>query len=516
MQRTPAEVAALKIALGECWTLCNTLAGLSSLHRRRTFRSAKSPDGCERAWKSCWQLCQKLYDERDGDVHEVSPILNLCRDFCQSLFEVRQKDSEIGDSVLRVSFELNNHLFNTQDRSLPEAFPERTLDFYITLCHRLMKQRNAMVEETDSLLRCCWSLAEMLFSLRQNRREGKPPSEELLGSAVQACWELCDRFREDWTQIRPDRGTPRPSSMSFTSSAFQDSGLNTHYDPSVATISITESSEDEYEDPSRLNPETPTTIFEDTNQVSPDDAPVPNILVLGPDASDRGHPPWSSTASTLSGYSSASSNRSSISQTNKHSDRFQPAPFHQQPTLHDNRHSLPEPPHSASTASTITNPGIGPGIDNPQDEARLACLKLLIVRAALAIGYERPGAPSRSNSAASTRSRTSTSSSSAAAGTHLPPNARSLQSFVKAAPSSSFGTAPWQARLLLQYKTLVADDAAFREAGVPARASAVDVARAVRWMVASGQYVWLTELFRWVLGFRVEEAGVADNVWVGT
>ena len=37
----------------------------------------------------------------------------------------------------------------------------------------------------------------------------------------------------------------------------------------------------------RLNPETPTTIFEDTQQISPDDAPVPNILVLGPDQNTR-------------------------------------------------------------------------------------------------------------------------------------------------------------------------------------------------------------------------------------
>ena len=81
-----------------------------------------------------------------------------------------------------------------------------------------MKQRSDLAEETDSLLRACWSLAEMLFSLRQNRRDGKAPDEELLGSAVQACWELCDIFREGWTQIRPDRGTPRPSHVSFFSS----------------------------------------------------------------------------------------------------------------------------------------------------------------------------------------------------------------------------------------------------------------------------------------------------------
>jgi hypothetical protein len=32
----------------------------------------------------------------------------LCRDFCQALFDIRQRKGDIADSVLRVSFELNN------------------------------------------------------------------------------------------------------------------------------------------------------------------------------------------------------------------------------------------------------------------------------------------------------------------------------------------------------------------------------------------------------------------------
>jgi len=51
-------------------------------------------------------------------------------------------------------FRTNNH------RDLPEAFRERTLNFYIALCHRLMKQRMHLTEETDS-----WSLAEMQWIL---------------------------------------------------------------------------------------------------------------------------------------------------------------------------------------------------------------------------------------------------------------------------------------------------------------------------------------------------------------
>ncbi|KAH0542969.1 hypothetical protein FGG08_002657 [Glutinoglossum americanum] len=285
------EIKVLNTALGECWTLCNTLAGLSSIHRERIFKvdsfsGARSVQ--EHAFKCCWRLCMKLYDNREEDTDtQVRPTLDLCRDFCQSLFEIRQRDNEIADSVLRVSFELNNHLYNTHDRNLPEAFRERTLDFYITLCHRLMKQRSGLIEETDTLLRACWSLAEMLFSLRQNRRENKEPDEELLCSAVQACWELCDLFREGWTQIRPDRGTPRASQTKFNTNAAPVSQSKL---PTVPE--------------NKGEPETPTTIFDDV-AISPDEAPAPNIIVLGTENS-RLNPRWSSNSSTLSGYSQTS------------------------------------------------------------------------------------------------------------------------------------------------------------------------------------------------------------------
>ncbi|KAI9754983.1 MAG: hypothetical protein M4579_004457 [Chaenotheca gracillima] len=295
------EILTLNTALAECWTLCNTLAGLSSNHRERIFNFSGINDGQEHAWKSCWKLCQKLYNSRDDD-HEIhiSPTLDLCRDFCQALFEVRQRENETADSVLRVSFELNNHLYNTHDRNLPDAFRERTLDFYITLCHRLMKQRSGLAEETDSLLSACWSLAEMLFSLRQNRREGKEADEELLGSAVQACWELCDLFREGWTQVRPDRGTPRPSQATFTQTFHQMKQSN--FPPPS---------------PRHVEPETPTTIFEDT-AASPDEEQTnspPNIMVLGTENQNRGGPRWSSSASTLSGYSQSSTRTSSTAKT---------------------------------------------------------------------------------------------------------------------------------------------------------------------------------------------------------
>lgn len=467
LQDTADEVAALKLALSECWTLCNTLAGLSYIHRERIFSDAGKGDTQGHAWKSCWKLCRKLYETRDEDfAAQVRPTLDLCRDFCQSLFEVRQRENDVADSVLRVSFELNNHLYNTHDRTLPEAFRERTLDFYITLCHRLMKQRRRLAAETDSLLRACWSLAEMLFSLRQNQREGKAADEELLGSAVQACWELCDLFREGWTQVKPlSRGTPRASQTTFTQ-AFQQAkrneraaGITTTATAATTTTTITKAAsvaldveadvlvddsagESEDEEFGRLNPETPTTVFEDTQQVSPDEASVPNILVLGPDQAmqvrTQAHrQKWSSGSSTLSGYSQSS---------------------------------------GTTTSSTST-------IINPTEDPRLTCLKLLIVKAAMNSGFQR--------------------------GTSM-----TLASFVKSIPSNSFGHAPWQMQLLENYKKLVASDPGFRSPGPSRRATAGDVGQAVRWMAGSGQYGWLKDLFRLVFGFHVEEREARSKVMI--
>ncbi|KXG51921.1 uncharacterized protein PGRI_093140 [Penicillium griseofulvum] len=336
-----AEINALRAALDECWTLCNTLANLSYIHRERLLKS-HNDDMQEDAWRSCWRLCQKLYDTRDDDyASQIHPTLDLCRDFCQALFEARIRDTDLSDSVLRVSFELNNHLYNTHDRNLPDAFRERTLDFYITLCHRLMKQRTR-ITETDSLLSACWTLAEMLFSIRQSKREEKPLDEELLGSAVQACWELCDLFREGWTlhNLRnSDRGTPRPSQTTF-SQAFHQTSQQSELDFG--------------DDPmSQLgNPETPTTIFEDIATTSPDEAPIPNILVLGyGNGHNNPHTKWSSNASSISEQSRSSS-------------------------------------HTASSANTVTT---------ISEDPNLTRLKILITKAAIISGYQRGGSQNLSS-----------------------------------------------------------------------------------------------------------------------
>ncbi len=181
-----------------------------------------------------------------------------------------------------------------------------------------MKQRSDLAEEIDSLLRACWSLAEILFSLRQNRRDGKALDKELLGSAVQACWELCDIFREGWTQIRPDCGTPRQNQINFFAAGLSHGlpEMGSHqsdvFRSNAGSRALLHSKRDslrgltelERPRPHPVMPETPVTEFEDT-PVSPDAGPqIPNILVLGTSTdsrSDLGRR-WSSNASNLSGY----------------------------------------------------------------------------------------------------------------------------------------------------------------------------------------------------------------------
>ncbi|KAF3034958.1 hypothetical protein E8E11_000488 [Didymella keratinophila] len=436
INETEKEIAALNSALDECWILCNSLAKLSQNHRRRMFNySGGSADEQEHAWRTCWRLCQKLYESRDENPStQVMPTLELCRDFCQALFDVRQRGDDASDSVLRVSFELNNHLYNAHDRALPEAFRERTLDFYLTLCHRLMKQRTSLPEETDSLLHACWSLAETLFSLRQNSRDGKPADEELLGSGIQACWELCDLFREGWTQVRPDRGTPRPTQHEFNLGSSSGSVTRSQRSYSERSGRTSSSIDDSYHSAisSRRQtpavPDTPTTIFDDREEFSPaEENNVPNILVLGPEAGlTRTHDRWSSASSNLSTYSDASI-------------------------------------HSSSTATA--------GRTDPN----LVRLKALIVKAAINTGYSR----------------------------QVP-----LPDFIRALPSNSFGTLPWQAQLFESYRKLVLADPTLRTAHTepPRRLTAVEIGRSVQWMARSEQFKWLRDLYRFVFGNNPEDS----------
>jgi hypothetical protein len=303
----------------------------------------------------------------------------------------------------------------------------------------------------------------MLFSLRQNKKDGKSADEELLGSAVQACWELCDLFREGWTQVRPERGTPRASQTTFSqigdqlSRSREFSSRASNHSKTGSLSSLPENPEHPphararfRENPPGWTPETPTTEFEDT-PISPEISPnIPNILVLGTDNS-RGNVHWSSASSSLSGYSQGSTK-------------------------------------SAHSNSTITSNA------NPED-VNLTRLKILILKAAMNVGFSRT---------------TPTSSGPSKAD---PP---ALQTFVKALPTGSFGSLPTHAALLNSYRNLVLGDPTFRSAhslpSIGKKASAMDVAKSVSWMMKSGQYTFLKDLFRMVFGFHLDEAEKRKNV----
>lgn len=338
---------------------------------------------------------------------------------------------------------------------MPEAFRERTLDFYITLCHRLMKQRSDLAEETDSLLKSCWSLAEMLFNLRQNARNGRAPDEELLGTAVQACWELCDIFREGWTQVRPERNTPRPNQTSFFPADRTpplQSGRDSRQSNRSSHISKREHKAMSHteERPRKQQPlpvpETPVTEFEDT-PISPESQSpkVPNILVLGtnPESTTRSGGRWSSSASNLSSYSQS----------------------------------------SARTSSTATTATAG-------EDINVTRVKALMLKAAMNVGFVRE---------ATNDGRTA-----------MP----ALQAFVKLLPPTAFGT---HAALLVSYRNAVLGDT-FRGATntLPAkgrRVSAPDMAKSVNLMVhRSLHYTFLKDLFRLVFGFAMEDVETRKNV----
>lgn len=486
------EIEKLKMALSECWTLCNTLAGLSAIHRERMFSFSGTGDMQEQAWKSCWRLCQKLYESRDEDhASQVKPTLELCRNFCQALFEARYRGDEVTDSILRVSFELNNHLYNTHDRNLPDAFRERTLDFYLTMCHRLMKQRTALPEETDALLRACWSLAEMLFSLRQNNRDKKPVDEELLGSAVQACWELCDLFREGWTQIRPERGTPRPSQRIFPTAGMYPGGGTGSRPNSALSVEGTFHSAKSSNTIHPGNPETPTTIFDDRDEMSPSEPLAPNILVLGPE----NRPP-----------SAAAQARAVAAQAAQQAAQAQAAVTHTRWTSNGSVTGSVGSVGSVSGFSDRTARSVGAqgmaamAAGEPQsatssnappfpesEDPHLVRLKALIVKAAMNHGF----APRQTT--------------------------MSLPTFVKTLPNTAFGNQTWATKLFEAYRKLVLTDPMLREKTalpIGRRFSATEVARAVQWMGRSEQFGWFRDLYHLVFGFITEEASLKKGVGI--
>jgi hypothetical protein len=167
--------------------------------------------------------------------------------------------------------------------------------------------------------------------------------------------------------------------------------------------------------------------------------------VLGTEGNRAATARWSSTTSTLSSYSQGS-------------ERSQ---------------------KSTSTITSTTSP----------EDVNLTRLKILILKAAMNVGF------SRSTPTTATPNKAD------------PP---ALQIFVKSLPTGSFGSLPAHATLLASYRNLVLSDPTFRSANslppVGRKATAVDVAKSVGWMMKSGQYTFLKDLFKLVFGFPAEEA----------
>lgn len=185
----------------------------------------------------------------------------------------------------------------------------------------MMKQRNERYDESDRILKACWGLTEVLFSIRQNRRDGHKPDENLLVAAIEATYSLNDLFREGLTAARSERNTPRPSQTSFSYHSPETNGRESrssnHSSRSKRENTTKPTYQEERPRQAPPVPETPVTEFEDT-PISPESRSpkMPNIMVLGPssDGGSRGSR-WPSSASNLSSYSHNSNRTSSTATT---------------------------------------------------------------------------------------------------------------------------------------------------------------------------------------------------------
>lgn len=182
-----------------------------------------------------------------------------------------------------------------------------------------MKQRNLINGESDRVLKACWELTEVLFSIRQNRRDGYSTDENLLVAAIEATYNLNDLFREGLSASRSERNTPRPSQTNFYHSPEQtgrESRSSNHSSRSRKESGSRASYREERPPKPPPVPETPVTEFEDT-PISPESRSpqMPNIMVLGP-SSDGGHGSrWPSNSSSISSYSRGSNRTSSTATT---------------------------------------------------------------------------------------------------------------------------------------------------------------------------------------------------------
>ncbi|KAM3442312.1 hypothetical protein NHJ13734_002420 [Beauveria thailandica] len=451
------EIERLNLLFNTAWTCCLEFGSYNTRRRKRDLHSSSVSDTHVYAWQTCWKLCERLYNDEssENDSLNVRDGLNLCRKFCQALFELRPRKDEVFDSMLRVIFELNNHLYSGQDnRNLPEEFRERTLDFYVTICHRLMKQRTTLQDDSDRILKACWSLTEVLFSIRQNRRDGNPADENLLVAAIEATYNLNDLFREGLSASRSERSTPRPSQTSFSYHSPEHTGRESrssnHSSRSRRDTSSKGSSyqEERPRKPPKV-PETPVTEFEDT-PISPESRSpqMPNIMVLGPSSDGGRGSRWPSSASNLSSYSH-NSNRTS------------------------------------STATTTT----------ATEDLNVTRAKVLVLRAAVQLGFHKEAI------------------------VDVKTGNTALQKFVSELQPGAFGSLATHATLLQQYKESILTDgfvprSSFVLSSRTKRVSAQDLAKSVQIMISTSQsrYGYLRELFKFVCSFPLEEADSRRNL----
>ena len=292
----------------------------------------------------------------------------------------------------------------------------------------------------------------MLFSLRQNRRDGRPPDEELLGSAVQACWDLCDIFRDGWTQVRPDRNTPRPNQTNFFSQPPADqTGRESRQSNRSSLHSKRESTKSSHQEERPRKPppvpETPVTEFEDT-PISPESRSpqMPDIMVLGPISDGGRGGRWSSNASNMSSYSRGS-NRTS------------------------------------STATTTT----------ATEDPNIARTKVLVLRAAMNVGFDR-GIVTDPMAGAVTLQNFVQGLSPESFGS-LPSHVALLQQYKNSVLTDAF--LPRSHALPIHGR----------------RVSAQDMAKSVQAMSSSSpRYTYLRALFKFVFQFSIDEVESRRNV----
>lgn len=104
------EIERLKLLFNTAWTCCLEFGSYNTRRRKRDLNTSSISDTHVYAWQTCWKLCERLYNDEtsDKDSLNIRDGLGLCRKFCQALFELRPRKDEMFDSMLRVTFELNN------------------------------------------------------------------------------------------------------------------------------------------------------------------------------------------------------------------------------------------------------------------------------------------------------------------------------------------------------------------------------------------------------------------------